>query len=97
MVLKENPVEVWFWLCLRSIFSPEYRKVEDSSDAGLCSNYRAPVKALFHVVQVRPRDQPPQGFAMSAHQVDRSDVNTMFLTECLYTTGKQPAHELIEV
>ena len=34
---------------------------------------------------------------MSAHQVDRSDVNTMFLTECLYTTGKQPAHELIEV
>jgi hypothetical protein len=46
---------------------------------------------------VRPRDQPPQGFAMGAHEVDGSDIKPMFTTERLYTTGKQPTHELIEV
>jgi hypothetical protein len=52
---------------------------------------------LSHVVQVPLRDQPSQGFAMSAHEVDRSDVKPMFPTESLYTTGIQPTQELIEV
>ena len=96
-MLEEDPVEVRYWLCLRSSLSSEYRKVENSSDAGLCSDDRAPVKVLSHVVKVRPRDQPPQGFAMSAHEVDGSDIKPMFPTERLYTAGKQPAQELIEV
>jgi hypothetical protein len=86
-------------LCLRPTdFSSKYREVENSSDACICSDSRTPVKGvLSHVIQVRPRDQQSQGFAMSAHEVDGSDVNPMFPTECLYTTGKQPTQEFIEV
>jgi hypothetical protein len=98
-VPEENPVEVRHWVCLRSTsFSSKYREVENSSDTGLGSDYGAPVKVVFSpIIQVRPRDQPSQGFAMSAHEVDGSDVKPMFPTESMYTTGIQPTQELIEV